>query len=182
MQTETPTPQAQSPPPPPPKTGLQTKHIVLILGIVVVIAAAVVAVVLLTRPAPVEPVGEFPVINEANVKEITDKVAEKIDKGRFATYFNTTWSFPDGNSASTNAVMGNNASNNYPFWFELRVDGEVVMTSGLLPVGSELAEVKLDKSVPAGTYDAILDIHMVDTDGSEIETNASFDITVIVKS
>jgi hypothetical protein len=181
MQNETPTPQAQAPPP---KSGLQTKHIVLILGAVLIVAAAVVTVVLLTRPAPAPPAdtGGSRVITEANVDEIDAEIQAKVDDGMFATWMNMSWHFPNGKSASDNAIMGNSEGNHYPFWFDLaRSDtGEIIYTSGLIRVGTQLKEIILEKSVPAGTYDAVVTIHMVDDFGNDIASDIGFNIQLII--
>lgn len=165
--------------------GLTTKHIVLILGSLVIICAAVVtAIVLLRQPVTQETVtSRVPVINQDNLAKIESDIAEKVAKGMFETHMNTNWEFPNGKSASSNAVMGNSASNRYPFWFTVTLEdtNETVFTSSLLPVGTVLKEVKLDKELKKGTYPAIVSIHMVDEKGVEVESNMGFNITLSVK-
>ncbi|MDR0857513.1 MAG: hypothetical protein LBN97_00600 [Oscillospiraceae bacterium] len=170
-----------------PKQGLQTKHIILILGIVVVIAAAAVAVILLTRDKPPEVVVsgnsyDIPIIDANNVEEISALVGEKVAAGMFTTYMSTTWIFPDGKSPASDATMGNDPSNNYPFWFTLTVNGEEVMKSSLLPVGQIMKEIKLDKDLDAGTYAAVLTVNMVDNDGVPMKTDVGFNLTLIVEN
>jgi hypothetical protein len=164
-------------------SGLTTKHIILILGILVVVCAAVVAAIVLTREAPPAQTGAR-VIDESNIEEITAEIEEKVAKGMFETHMTTIWTFPDGASPSSDAVMGNSPNNNYPFWFELSLysTGEVVYSSSLLPVGSQIAEIVLEKDLDAGTYDTLLTIHMVEEDGAEVESNMGFNITLIVEN
>ena len=109
-----------------PERGLGTKHIVLILGIVLIVAAAVVTVILLTRDKPADTIAGIPVINADNLADVEEEIREKVEKGMFVTHMNTMWTFPDGESPSDDAVMGNSSANSYPFWFELISGGEVL--------------------------------------------------------
>jgi hypothetical protein len=161
--------------------GLATKHIVLILGSLVIICGAVVAVILL-RPGESATAGT-PVIDESNLNDIVREMEEKVAKGMFETHMNTTWTFPDGKSPSSDAIMGNAPSNNYPFWFEVAAGAAgVVYTSSLLPVGSQIAEIVLDQNLDPGTYPAVLTLHMVEEDGAEVESNMGFNITLVVEN
>jgi methionine-rich copper-binding protein CopC len=163
--------------------GLTTKRIILILGILVIVCAAAVAAFVLTREKPPETVATR-VIDESNLEEINAEIEEKVAKGMFETHMTTTWTFPDGKSPSSDAIMGNSPNNNYPFWFEVSLRGseEIVYSSSLLPVGSEIAEIVLEKDLDAGTYAALLTIHMVEEDGAEVESNMGFNITLIIEN
>jgi hypothetical protein len=164
-----------------PARGLSTKHIVLILGSLIIVCGAVVAAMVLLRPAESATAG-MPVIDESNLDEITREIEEKVAKGMFETHMNTTWTFPDGKSPSSDAVMGNASSNHYPFWFEVTAGTEgLVYTSSLLPVGSQIAEIILDKDLEPGAYPAVVTIHMMEEDGTEVESNMGFNITLIVE-
>jgi hypothetical protein len=165
--------------------GLTTKHIILILGSLVIVCTAVVITILLLR----QPISQettpngVPVINKSNLASIEADIGEKVAEGMFETHMNTNWEFPDGKSASSNAVMGNSASNQYPFWFTVTLDDtkEIVYTSSLLPLGTQLEEIKLEKELKKGTYPAAVTIHMVDEKGVEVESNMGFNITLVVK-
>jgi hypothetical protein len=163
--------------------GLTTQKTVLILGALVIVCAAIVTVFILTRDSEPETTGAR-LIDEGNLAEITAEIEEKVAKGMFETHMTTTWTFPDGESPSTDAVMGNSPNNNYPFWFEVILSGtdEVVYTSSLLPLGSQLEEIVLDENPGAGTYPANLRIHMIEEDGSEVETNMGFNVTLIIEN
>jgi hypothetical protein len=170
------------------KKGLSTKHIVLILGALVIVCAAVIAIILLTRPTSDimdnnAPLGNL-VVDEGNVADIQSQIDEKVAKGMFETHMNMTWTFPDGEKASSDAVMGNSANNNYPFWFELTLDdtGEVVYTSSLLPVGAALKEIILSEDLDAGTYPATIYIHMIDENNEPVESNMGFGITLVIQN
>ncbi len=162
------------------RKGLTTKKIVLILAALIIICAAVVAAVFLLRDKP-EVI--TPVMTEANLQEIKGEVRDKVAKGMFMTHMNTTWTFPDGQAASSNAVMGNSAANTYSFWFTVTVNdtGEEVYKSGLIPTGQQLGEIKLTKDLAKGTYPATINIQLVDENGEEIEDNMGFNITLEVE-
>lgn len=167
--------------------GLTNKHIILILGSLAIICAAVVITILLLHqptPLPQDIVPDkVPIVNKDNLDKIESDIEDKVAKGMFETHMNTNWEFPDGKSNSSNAVMGNSASNRYPFWFTvtLKDTNEIVYTSSLLPLGTQLKEIKLEKDLKKGTYPAVVSIHMVDEKGVEVESNMGFNITLNVK-
>jgi hypothetical protein len=172
-----------------PPGRLTMRHIILILGVLIIICAAIITIVFLLRDSgsdmPAEPVpGGNLVIDESNLDSIMREVEEKVAEGMFETHMNTTWRFPDGATASENAVMGNAASNRYPFWFTVALadTGDIVYTSSLLPVGSQIKEVKLSEDLDEGRYSAIMVIHMVNDDGEEVESNMGFSITLVVEN
>ena len=160
--------------------GLTTKKIILIFGSLIIICAAIIIGILLLRDKPEE---ITPVANANNIEQIQGEIKDKVAKGMFMTYMNTTWSFKDGGSPSYDAVMGNSSANSYPFWFTVTLTdtNEVIYKSGLLPVGQQLSEIKFDKDLDKGTYPAVVNIQMVDENGEEVESNMGFNITLIVE-
>jgi hypothetical protein len=177
-------------PPTPGVKGLTTKRIVLILGALAIVCAALVAAYALTRPPMsanigegITPLGNL-VVDESNLEDIQREIEEKVARGMFETHMTTTWTFPNGNSPSTDAVMGNSANNNYPFWFELSLEdtGESVYTSSLLPLGTTLKTITLSKDLDAGTYPAVISIHMVDENNEPVESNMGFGVTLVIQN
>jgi hypothetical protein len=166
---------------------LTTKHVVLILGAIVIVCAAVIIGILIMRSMSMDAAqmsrGNL-VVDENNLADIQRELDEKVAKGMFETHMNTTWTFPDGESASIDAIMGNAPSNNYPFWFEVILSdtGETVYTSSLMPVGTQLQEIKLAQNLDQGEYPAVMTIHLIDEDGSEVESNMGFNITLMIKN
>jgi hypothetical protein len=166
--------------------GLTTKHIILILGSLLIICAAVITAILLLRQQPeatTMDIAGAKVVDKNNISEIEEEIKDKVASGMFETHMNTTWNFPDGKSPSSNAVMGNSAANNYPFWFTVSLADtqEVVYTSSLLPLGSQIEEIKLDKDLDEGIYEALITIHLVDDEGAEVESNMGFNITLKIE-
>jgi hypothetical protein len=160
--------------------------IALILGIVLILAAAAVVTVIMLRDKGEtdDSGGNIPVIDENNYADIMADVQEKVDKSMFQTHMNAIWTFPDGKSASKDAVMGNSTGNNYPMWFDVTVDGEVVYTSSLLPVGTQVKELVLDKDLDPGKYEASVAVHLVDdTNNNEpLDTNVTLSVEIIVQN
>ncbi len=169
------------------KRGPSTKTIVLIILITVIVCGTAIAAILLLRendPAPTpSPISGIPVTEE-NVREIGDQIQDMVDRSMFETYYSSTWRFPDGSSPASSFLMGNSAGNNYPFYFTLTIAGESepIFTSGILPLGTQIGEVVLDRDLDAGTYRALCDIHMIDENGEEIETNMGFEIALIIEN
>jgi hypothetical protein len=165
--------------------GLTTKHIILILGALVIVCAAVITGILLLRQpaAKTVEIAGAKVVDQSNLSTIKQDIKDKVAKGMFETFMNTTWSFPDGKSPSSDAVMGNSATNSYPFWFTVTLSDtqEIVYTSSLMPLGTQLEKIILDKDLEKGTYPAVINIHMVDENGAEVESNMGFNITLVVK-
>jgi hypothetical protein len=170
-----------APNPPPKKKELSGKQVALILGTLVIVAGTIIAIVLLTRP---KEAAVNRIIDDANVNEIQEDMQSRVDQGMFETYMTTSWTFPNGEAASSDAVMGNSVNNNYPFWFELLLSdtGEVLFESGLLPVGTTIESITLNKDLPAGTYRATVAVHLMDENGDPIDSNAAFNVTLKVLS
>lgn len=162
------------------KKGLTKTHVILIIGFLVVIALIVFLFFYFNKKEEPAELGAVGIITEENLGEITDTLAKKMDQANFETYMSNDWSFPDGKSPSTNAIIGNSAANNYDFYFTVTLNdtGEEVYKSGLIPVGKTLAELKLNKELPDGTYSAICSYHLIDENGKEIESTLGFNVTL----
>lgn len=168
------------------RAGLSTSHMLLILAGIIIICGTVIATILLLRskqPAKQEnPPGKVSVITEENLEAINREIDEKVANGMFETHMNTIWTFPDGSSPSNDAVMGNSASNNFTLYFTVSLTDtdEIVFTSGMIPVGSQIAEIVLENDLDEGTYPAVVKINMVDDDGEPIDSNMGINITLVI--
>jgi len=157
--------------------------ILISFGIIVILTAA--TLVLLFRNDIIEvytfrqPLPGAGIAGE-NIAPIQREAEQKVDRGMFETHMNTTWVFPNGSSPSANAVMGNSPSNNFPFWFTvtLHETGETVLTSEILPVGTEMSEIILDTALPSGEYPAVVHFNMIDEAGIIIDGNMGINITL----
>ena len=117
--------------------------------------------------------------NKSNVVVTPDNVQdmiaglnenERVPIGSFEVNMNTTWTFPDSHSASTDAYIGNSINNQSTVYFTIALKGseEDFYTSPYIPVGSKMENITLDCDLAAGTYDTVLTYHLVDSEYQEI--------------
>lgn len=155
------------------------KKIIIIICILLVIIAAVAVFLWLRRPKNV--------LTEENYKQIMEDMDNQVQEGYFETYMNTDWTFPDGTSETTDAILGNSPNNKKPIRCEVMLADteEIIYTTGVLPVGAELPPFKLDVDLDAGTYDAVCMVYLLDEedDGSYSDySNAGFNVTITVQN
>lgn len=153
------------------------KKIIIAICILLIIIAAIV-IYFLTRPKG---------ITEGNYKQIMKDMENQVQEGYFETYMNTDWTFPDGASETTNAVLGNSPNNKKPIRCEVKLADteEVVFKTDVIPVGAEVPPFKLDVDLDAGTYDAVCMIYLLDEedDGTYTDySNAGFNVTITVEN
>lgn len=158
------------------------------LFVVILIAVIVVLVVLLLRKEKEggSDMNEVYVIDEGNYQQIMEEIDTKVKEGNFETYMTVDWTFPDGASESTDAVLGNSPSNTRPIRCEvLRNDtGEKIFTTGVIPVGAQLPPFKLDADLDAGVYETTCMIYLLEEKGDGTYTDyssAGFTVTITVE-
>lgn len=155
------------------------KKIIIIICIVLIIIAAFAVFLWLRRPKGV--------MTEENYRQIMEDMDSQVQEGYFETYMNTAWTFPDGTSETTDAILGNSPNNKKPIRCEiLMVDTEeLLFSTGVLPVGAELPPFKLDVDLDAGSYDAVCMVYLLDEedDGTYTDySNAGFNVTITVQN
>lgn len=165
--------------------------VVVVIAFVVLIAAlAACIVLLLTKKEEPAQGTEGParntvldrgVVEEDNAGDIMDEMTEKVSKGMFECKMTTSWTFDDGKSGSPNAYVANVENNLYTLYFDVyeEATNELLYSSPMLPVGTELKNFKLDKELPAGEYDAVVMYTMVDEDLEEV-SSVGFKVTITV--
>jgi len=165
------------------KKGLSTVHIILICGFICLIAAVGVAAYFIVKSqsnndvSQVLPKGSL-VIDESNLEDVKEELSEAVAEGMFEVNMNTAWNFPDGKSASTDAYVANGNANSSPISFEILIDGtENVYTSTVMPVGKQIKEIKLEKELSAGLYNAVCFYHLWKEDGTE---KSSFGVNITI--
>lgn len=161
------------------KKKLNTTQIILIVGFVCIIVLICVFGFFLinaNKENDTEPVtGGSLVIDESNLEAVKSQFEESVGKGMFEVNMNTVWTFPDGESASSDAYVANGTSNLLPVSFEILVDDEAVYESTVIPVGNQIKEIVLDKDLDAGNYNAICMYHLWNEDGTE---DSSFGVNI----
>lgn len=171
----------------------QRKRKAVVIGIcallVILIALAVIIVFLLiNKDEDKEPKSnDTYVIDEGNYTQIKDEMDNRVQEGYFETYMTTDWIFPDGNSEATEALLGNSPNNVKPIRCEVMLEdtGELLFSTGVIPVGAQIPSIKLDVDLDAGVYDAVCMIYLLDEmeDGTYQDySNAGFDVTITVQN
>lgn len=166
--------------------------IIIVIAFAILIAALVACIVLLLAkqkeepaPAPENParsnVLDRGIVDEDNAGDIMDEMSEKVEKGMFECKMTTAWTFDDGKSESPNAYVANVENNLYTLYFDVyeETTNELLYSSPMLPVGTELKNFKLDKELPVGEYDAVVMYTMVDENLEEV-SNVGFKVTITV--
>ena len=122
------------------------------------------------------------VITPDNVQDVIDSMNEKrVAPGTYNVKMNPTWTFESGSSTSKDAYVENSATNNNDvrFTITLKDTDEEVFSSPIIPLGSRLANITLDKALPAGTHDCIITYHLLDDKGEDVSSvKLSLTITV----
>lgn len=113
------------------------------------------------------------IVTPDNVDEIiSDMQDKKVESGMYEVTMNTTWDFNDGDSASSNAYVENSTANTNDVYFDIvRSDtGEEIYSSPIIPIGSHLEDITLDKSLEAGEHACVLTYHLLDENEEDVST------------
>ena len=155
---------------------------IMILFPLLIIAAIIGGVIFVLNGK--EPEAKNVVVTPDNVEEVISNMEEesKTPMGSYEVVMTTKWHFPDCNSTSTDAYVENSVTNNSTVYFTIALpnsEGDIYK-SPFIPVGSFLSGITLDYELAAGTYDAVMTYHLVDS--SNIETSrVSVGITIIIE-
>lgn len=158
------------------KKGNGTK-IAIIVGIVVIIALVVTVIVLLIQrqSGNQEETKRNVVVNQDNAEQVAEELINEqyIAPGYYSTQMSTEWHFATGDAVSEDAYVKNDAGNTNDVFFDVFLEGdesEPILQSPVIPRGSELDNISLDKKLDAGTYDCVMVYHLVDDDQNTIST------------
>lgn len=171
------------------KGGRRSLIIGVFAALVVLVGVIIFLVVKLTtqnQTAVEEPKEKKSVILPENVDEVMSEWLEEPDTyvpEYFTVVQNSTWTFPDGNSESTDAFVENDKDNETAFYFDVVADstGELVYSSPVLELGAKIEGFKLDKALDAGDYNCTMTYHLVDEDQKEL-TTVTVGVTISVQN
>jgi hypothetical protein len=154
----------------PNKTKLTTTHKILITGVIVILCSVGVLAMIILNTQKVEPNSSERngtiVINEDNLGDLDEM--QKIPQGQLNVSMTTSWSFDGITEPSKDAYVANVKENRDPFYIEVssKDTKEVFYTSGIIPVGSYLKEIVLEKQdLLPGTYPAVCSYKILDEKG-----------------
>ncbi len=158
------------------KKGNGTK-IAIIVGIVVIIALLITVIVLLIQrqSGNQEETKRNVVVNQDNAEQVAEELINEpyIAPGYYSTQMSTEWHFATGDAVSEDAYVKNDAGNTNDVFFDVFLEdneSEPILQSPVIPRGSELDNISLDKKLDAGTYDCVMVYHLVDDDQNTIST------------
>lgn len=156
----------------------------LIIGLIVVIAVLLGVIAFLLKGD--EPPKRNVVVTPENAEEVAAQMAEEdyTEPGYYTVNMATEWHFSKGDAVSEDARVDNVAGNTNPVYFDLFLAGEEeepIFQSPVIPVGSFLEKITLDKPLDAGTYDCVMVYHLVDEEQETIST-LRVTVQVIVES
>lgn len=165
-------------------------RVIVVLGCLILVALVgviVALVMLLNRPTEVsEPQDNSPravVVHEDTVEEQVEQIVRQppVEPGYYQASMTLDWVFPDGSSPSSNALVRNTDNNTNDVYFDilLRETREVIYESPVIPLGSYLDNITLDKDLDAGTYRCVIVYHLLDENQQTVSTlNMGLTITV----
>lgn len=173
----------------------QNKTIIIIVAICAVIIIALVAVIAFLlgkkqggkgdESSKREVAGSVrTIVDESSAEDVMAQMREEVAEGMFECQMSMNWSFENGQAESKDAYVANSVNNTHPIFFDVYLgddEGEKIYSSPILPVGTNVTNIKLDKELPAGEYKAtVMYTLLKDMDSMEEISNAGFVVTIKV--
>ena len=157
------------------------KKITVVAFVVLFMALVVCIVLLLTKSKDDSKELDRGFVDETNTDTVMEDMGDKVAEGMFECNMTTSWVFEDGKSESPNAYVANVKNNLHTIYFDVydTATEEVLYSSPMLPVGTELRNIKLEKELPKGEYDAVVMYTLVNEKNEEVCT-VGFNITISV--
>jgi hypothetical protein len=176
------------------------QKLIIIIGLIIIILLLIIIIVLLLKKNPGasdvengEQTGGREVVagtarmvlDEETAGSVYEEMRREVEEGMFECCMSMTWTFKDGNSESKDAYVANSVNNSHPFYFDVCLEDseEILYSSPILPVGTQLTDIKLDTSLPAGTYRAVCKYTLLKDEVSQEEiSSAGFIISIVVQN
>lgn len=126
------------------------------------------------------------VVTKDNVDEVIDNMLEEeyIEPGYYSASMSTEWHFETGDSISEDAYVENLVENTNDVYFDVFLtenEDEPILKSPILPRGSQLEDIALDKVLSAGTYECVMVYHLVDEEQNTVST-LRVGLTIVVEN
>jgi hypothetical protein len=152
-------------------------RVAFIGGGTVIAALLVTVIVLLVKGNGVakDEVKRNVVVNSNNVEQVAEELIkeEYVAPGYYSTQMSTTWHFATGDAVSEDAYVKNDAGNTNDVFFDVFLESnedEPILQSPVIPRGSELNGISLEKKLDAGTYDCVMVYHLIDDEQNTVST------------
>lgn len=158
-------------------------------GVVIVALAAVIVTLALKMNSSSATEENVPkrnvVVTPDNVDEVIEQMKQEdfVAPGSYEVTMNTTWNFADGASASSNAYVANSVSNTNDVYFDVTLADteETIYSSPVLPIGSYINDITLDKELADGTYDCVVTYTLIDKEQNPLST-VRISLTIVIGS
>ena len=179
------------------KGGINKLYIIIGTVIILLLIAVIVILLLKNKKQASDNVGRNQtgarevaesarlVLDESSAQNVLDEMRQEVKEGMFECNMSMTWTFPDGKSSSKDAIVVNSSNNTYPIYFDVELEdtGDVVYSSPVIPIGSQLTDFALDKELNAGEYKAVVMYSLLEDEESQaVKSQAGFVITIIVEN
>lgn len=161
---------------------------VIIVGTIVIIALLSIIIFLVAsgKGKKEEPEKRNVVVNESNAESVAAQMIEEgqefVEPGYYTVSMDTDWHFSKGDAVSDDARVDNLAENTNDVFFDVFLadnEDEAIYQSPVIPRGSYLEQIALDKPLEKGVYDCVIVYHLVDEEQETISTlRVAFTITV----
>lgn len=165
------------------KANKKTIALIIILVVIILVLAGVILFLLLAhkddpKKGDVRPI----VMTEDNADDVVKELQDDSWDTRYNCRMSNSWTFEDGQTESPDAYVANTDYNHYPVYFEVQIDetGEIVYKSPMIPVGSEIKGLTLDKPLAAGDYPATVIYHLINEENEEEVSSVGFTINIRV--
>ena len=172
-----------------------TKIIIVIAAVIIVVLVGAVVVLATKINSNKNDVGSAEettattrevLINEDNVESVAESLFEEENQERipvthFMTDMTTIWHFPDGKSASTDAYVGNSELNSTAIYFDVarKDNSEIIYSSPVLPLDTELDEITLNTDLDTGSYPCVLTYYLIDDEQKPIsKVNVAVEVII----
>ena len=157
------------------------KKVTIVAFAVLCIALVVCVVLLLTRSKEESKELDRDFVDQSNTDTVMEDIGDKVAEGMFECSMTTSCVFEDGKSESPNAYVANVENNLHTIYFDVynSATDELLYSSPMLPVGTEIKNIKLDKELQKGEYDAVVMYTLVNEENEEV-SSVGFNITISV--
>lgn len=158
-------------------SGKKWKIILTICVVAIIILLGAVIFLLTNRKEDVleESEKRNVVVNQENAEEIAIEMIEQeyIAPGYYNASMSTSWHFETGDAISEDAYVSNLAENTNDVYFDVFLEDQEddpILESPVIPRGSELEDIALDRPLDVGTYDCVMVYHLIDEEQNTVST------------
>ena len=168
------------------------KLVVILVIILVIVVVALVGVIIFllnrkeeTNTADGREIGGSvrTVVDQESADIVMDQMRQEVEEGMFVCNMSMKWTFDNGTSESKDAYVANSTSNTHPIYFDVYIEDmeDPIYSSPVLPVGTDIMNIKLDKNLDAGDYEATVMYTLIkDVETQEELSRAGFVIQLKV--